>query len=114
MPAFSHVADLMVFPLLNPHTLQLGTVGSRSTVNYGTESWVVFSGVDQTIYLNVVNFDHYNIIIGTPFMWDNKVLLNFESSRVIINGVATPATPVEENDTNECVCQHRTTNKHKE
>ena len=27
-PAFSHVADLTVFPLSNPHTLQLGTVGS--------------------------------------------------------------------------------------
>ena len=37
-------------------------------------------------------------------MWDKKVLLNFESSQVIINGVATPATPVEEKDTDEHIC----------
>ena len=27
-PAFAQVADIRVFPLANPHTLQLGTVGS--------------------------------------------------------------------------------------
>jgi len=28
MPAFAHVANLRVFPLTNPHVLQLGTIGS--------------------------------------------------------------------------------------
>jgi hypothetical protein len=36
-PTFAQVAEIMAFLLSNPHMLQLGTVGSRSTVNFGTE-----------------------------------------------------------------------------
>jgi hypothetical protein len=97
-PSFAHVADLTVFPLSNPHTLQLGTIGSRSTVNYGTESQVKALRVEQLTYLDVANFDCYNMIIGTPFMQQNKVWLDLESNQVIINRVATPATPVDERD----------------
>src|ERR1700733_769227 len=57
-PAFAHMADLTVFPLSNPHTLQLGTVGSQSTVNFGTKSRVVAPGIDKSIYLDIANFNH--------------------------------------------------------
>jgi hypothetical protein len=100
-PSFAHVADLTVFPLSNPHTLQLGTIGSRSIVNYGTEARVKAPGVEKVTYLNVANFDRYDMIIGTPFMRQNKVWLDLESNRVIVNGVATPATPVDERDIDE-------------
>jgi hypothetical protein len=85
-----------VFPLSNPHTLQLETIGSHSTVNYSTESRVKAPGVEKITYLDIANFDHYDMIIGTPFMWQNKVQLDLETNQVIINGVATPATPVDE------------------
>jgi hypothetical protein len=94
-PSFAHVADLTVFSLSNPHTLQLGMIGSRSTVNYGTESRVKAPGVEKITYLDIANFDCYDMIIGTPFMRQNKVQLDLETNQVIINGVATPATPVD-------------------
>jgi hypothetical protein len=43
------------------------------------------------------------MIIGTPFMRQNKVQLDLETNQVIINGVATPATPVDEQDIDECI-----------
>ena len=67
-PTFAQVAKIMVFPLSNPHMLQLGMVGSRSTVNFGTETLVTAPGVNSTIYMDIVNFDHYDMIIGTLFM----------------------------------------------
>jgi hypothetical protein len=70
-PTFAQVADITMFPLSNPHTLQLGMVGSRSTVNYGTETLVRVSGVNSTVYMDIANFDHYDMIIGTPFMRAN-------------------------------------------
>lgn len=68
MPTFAQVAEIMAFPLSNPHTLQLGTVGSCSTVNFGTETLVMAPGVNSTIYMDIMNFDCYDMIIGTPFM----------------------------------------------
>jgi hypothetical protein len=79
-PTFAQVADITVLPLLNPHTLQLGTVGSRSTVNYGTETQVTAPGVNSTIYMDIANFDRYDMIIGTPFMRANRVQLDFENN----------------------------------
>ena len=46
-PSFAEVAKIRVFPLLDPHVLQLGTVGSRSTIKYGTEVDLEVAGVKQ-------------------------------------------------------------------
>jgi hypothetical protein len=97
-PTFAQVADIPVFPLSNPHT-QLGMIDSRSIVNYGTEIDVVAPGANGNIYMDIVNFDRYDMIIGTPYMRANKVCLDFENNIVIVNGVATPATKVLLHDT---------------
>jgi hypothetical protein len=112
-PTFAQVADITVFPLSNPHTLQLGTVGSRSTVNYGTETQVTAPGVNSTVYMDIANFDRYDMIIGTPFMRANRVHLDFENDRVIVNGVATRATKVQLNDTDTRLRRYRSTDKKK-
>jgi hypothetical protein len=113
MPTFAQVAEIMVFLLSNPHTLQLGMVGSHSTVNFGTETLVLAPGVNSIVYMDIVNFDRYNMIIGTPFMRANRVHLDFEHNQVIVNGVATPTTKVELTDTDRCLCRHHTTDKRK-
>jgi len=93
-----------VFPLTNPHILQLGTIGSQSTINYSTETRVKAPGADKIVYLDIANFDHYDMITGTPYMRQNGVLLDFLNDQVIVNGVATPATPIELLGTNGCLC----------
>ena len=110
-PTFAQVADITVFPLSNPHTLQLGTVGSRSTVNYGTETLVRAPGVNSTVYMDIANFDRYDMIIGIPFMRANRVHLDFEKDQVIVNGVATPATKTQLNDTDARLRRYRATDK---
>lgn len=39
-------------------------------------------------------------------MRENKVWLDFESNNIIVNGVVTPATPIEEKDIDEHICHH--------
>ena len=39
------------------------------------------------------------MIVGTPFMWENKVLLDFDKGWVVINGIAIEATKVVLEDT---------------
>ena len=43
-PSFVDVAKITVFPLKNPHVLQLGMVGSCASVNFGTYIEVVTHG----------------------------------------------------------------------
>jgi hypothetical protein len=113
-PTFSQVADVPIFPLLDPHVLQLGTIGSRSVVNYGTEVDVTVPGAKGLIYMDIANFDHYNMIIGTPYMRQNKVQLDFENDQVIVNGIAMPATKVTLADTDGWLRRYQATDKCKE
>jgi hypothetical protein len=48
-------------------------------VNYGTEVDVTVLGAKGPIYMDIANFDCYNMIIGTPYMRHNKVELDFEN-----------------------------------
>ena len=85
---------------MNPHMLQLGTIGSQASVNYGSNIGMEAPGISCNTYVDIVNFDRYDMIIGTPFMHQNKVILDFNNKQVIVNSVATPATWVllEDND----------------
>jgi hypothetical protein len=113
-PTFTQVANILVFPLNDPHILQLGTIRSQSTVNYGTEVNVTTCSSNGMIYMDVVNFDRYNMIIGTPYMRANRVLLDFKNNQVIVNGVAISATKVMVNDTDGQLHQYQATDKARE
>ncbi|KAF9459063.1 hypothetical protein BDZ94DRAFT_1172409 [Collybia nuda] len=99
-PAFhQYLANIPVFALEDPHILQLGTTGSRANVNYGLYTQIETQGTTTREYLDVANFDRYDMIVGTPYMYRNKVKLDFEKKCVVVNGVSVPATPVIMNDT---------------
>ncbi len=83
-PPFADVLKALVFQLMNPVVLQLGTVGSRSRINFGTKSKIVSEGYMGPGYFDIVNIDKYNVIIGTPFMHEHGVILDFETKCVQI------------------------------
>ncbi|PBK97567.1 hypothetical protein ARMGADRAFT_922202, partial [Armillaria gallica] len=69
-----------------PVILQLGTVGSRARINFGTTLTIASQGYSGPEYFDVINIDKYDVIVGTPFMHCNKVVLDFENKCVIVNG----------------------------
>ncbi|KAI0039991.1 hypothetical protein FA95DRAFT_1454419, partial [Auriscalpium vulgare] len=81
-PDFARVANLPLFVLDKPVPLQLGCVGSRSAINFGTEPTISFAGVHQQWYFDVANIDRYDIIIGTPFLSIIGVVLNFKRHEI--------------------------------
>jgi hypothetical protein len=113
-PSFVDVAKITVFPLKNPHILQLGTVGSRASVNFGAYVDVATHGTSQPEYVDVANFDRYDMIIGTPFMRSRKVILDFENNSVKIGRQEIPATRVLVPDTDDRVRRYRATEKKQE
>ena len=113
-PSFVDVAKIMVFPLKNPHMLQLGTIGSRTSINFSAYIDVMTHSASKCEYVDVANFDCYDMIIGTPFMRFRKVILDFENDIVKIGDQAIPATKVLVLDTDDRIRRYRTTDKKQE
>jgi hypothetical protein len=113
-PAFAELAKIPVDELEDPHVLQLGTVGSRSAIKYGADVNVNVEGQNMSIYVDIANFDRYEMIVGTPFMRRNKVLLDFDKNEVIINGKRIPAIAVSTKHMDPNARRQRVTDKKKE
>jgi hypothetical protein len=67
-PDFTQVVKLAAKELVKPVTLQLGCFGSRSKINFGTETLIVFGTISANTYLDIANLDKYDAILGTPFL----------------------------------------------
>ncbi|KAJ7799184.1 hypothetical protein B0H13DRAFT_1557264, partial [Mycena leptocephala] len=67
-PEFVHATGAPNIKLDDQVTLQLGYVGSRSKINYGTRVPIDFCGIKGHVYFDQVNLDRYDCVIGTPFL----------------------------------------------
>lgn len=70
--------------LAKPLTIQLAVQGSRSKVNYGAEARFQYQGTDYRRYFDVINLQNYDLILGTPFLYQHSVTVGFNSPRVIL------------------------------
>ncbi|KAG6898730.1 hypothetical protein C0995_008679 [Termitomyces sp. Mi166 len=90
-------------PLTEPLMLQLGTVGSHAVVQFGMEVKIKVLGHPTKEYVDIANFDRYDMIIGMPFMHKNKVTLDFMNNEVIVNGMLLRAKRIVLVDTDGCL-----------
>ncbi|KAG6893354.1 hypothetical protein C0995_000767, partial [Termitomyces sp. Mi166 len=63
MPQFVHVNAIHVHELSEPLMLQLETVGSHAMVQFGMEVKIKVSGHLTKEYVDIANFDCYDMII---------------------------------------------------
>ena len=88
---FAHVVKLNVMQLGNPVPLQLGTVGSRSMINYGATARLDLGpACEDDAYLDVVNLDRYNMIIRITFMRKHSLVLDFDQNVLSAWGTLVP------------------------
>lgn len=106
-PAFADVSKALVAQLSNPVTLQLGTVGSRAKINYGTTAAITTEGYSGPEYFDVVNIDKYDAIVGMPFMHRNGVVLDFNKKCVIINGKTMSGRILNGDEADKMARRHR-------
>lgn len=96
-PEFARICGASTYELENPATLQLGCIGSRSRINYGTRVPIQIGDTVVESYLDVINLDRYDVVLGTPFMRRCGVLLDFENGTITVRGILHAAlTPREE------------------
>ncbi|KII94476.1 hypothetical protein PLICRDRAFT_100279, partial [Plicaturopsis crispa FD-325 SS-3] len=93
-PEFARVSGAHCTELPEQVTLQLGCVGSKSKISYGTAVPVTIGPIIEDVYFDLVNLDRYDCIIGTPFMNRHNVCLDFGSQCIRLGDDAIPALTV--------------------
>jgi hypothetical protein len=79
-PEFATVAKIAAIELQEQMTLQLAVTGSRSKINYGAWATVEFGPISPQVYFDIANVDGYDVILGTPFMWEHGISPIFQDN----------------------------------
>lgn len=87
-PAFAALSQIEVFPLDDPIGLQLGCVGSRSKINFGCQTTLTIEGRTFPTYLDIVNLDHYDVVLGIPFLTAHAAEIRFQPRGLVLGGRA--------------------------
>ena len=70
--------------LASPISLQLAVQGSRSKVNARTTLEMEYQDICESRTFDVININNYDLILGTPFMYQHQICLGFNPARVVI------------------------------
>ena len=77
---FTSIYKLDLFQLKKPMKLQMATSGSHSIINFGVKAEIECGDYSQTCYFDIVNLDRYQVVLGTPFLKQHGVILNYTGS----------------------------------
>ncbi|KDQ63999.1 hypothetical protein JAAARDRAFT_117059 [Jaapia argillacea MUCL 33604] len=89
-PGFAAIAKIPVSKLEEPVPLQLGCVGSRSTIQFGTTVEIQFGLNTVHHYFNIVNIDRYDAVLGMAFMRRMGISMDFKHG--ILKSGSNPIT----------------------
>jgi hypothetical protein len=67
-----------------PLGLQLAVQGSQSKINTTTEARLQYQGINSTRHFNIINLNSYDIILGTPWLYQHKVCIGLNPSQIIV------------------------------
>ena len=67
--------------LENPLSVQLAVRGSRGKINASTSVKMQYEGINETRRFDVMNIDSYDVILGTPFLFQHQGLVGFNPTR---------------------------------
>ena len=69
--------------LEQPIALQLACIGSQLMINYKTHATIKISCKAVKEYLDIMNIEHYDAVLGTPFLRKMGIVLDFRSPGII-------------------------------
>ena len=75
--AFAMVHRIHAFPLEQQLTLQLGCVGSCLHITHRANAQIWIGAFDAQLYFDIANINHYDCILGIPFLQQNAAIVDF-------------------------------------
>ena len=77
---YAATSKLDMFQLKKPVRLQMATSRLCTMIQFSIHTERKFDEFRQKRYFDVVNLDRYDTILGTPFLKDNELLMNFSGT----------------------------------
>jgi hypothetical protein len=98
-PEFTHTTGMKMFALEQPIALQLACIGSRSTINYRTNTTIRFRHKLYNEYFDVANGEYYDAILGRPFLRTLGITLDFTSPGAV--RIGNKSVPIGKNSADD-------------
>lgn len=77
--------------LVKPIACQMAASGSRTMITSSVESMFTYQRIKESWRFDVINLENHDIILGTLFLWQHKVILGFNPTRIVIGSdIALP------------------------
>lgn len=89
----AHQLKIKTFELAKPLPVQLAVQGSRAKINLGCKANLAYQSVSEERYFDIINLLNYDLILGTPFLYQHQVILGMNPTTVTIG--SSHALPVE-------------------
>ena len=67
-----------------PLKLQLAVQGSRSVINARVEARFQYNEIDENRVFDVINLNNYDVILGTPWMYQHQVCVGLNPARILV------------------------------
>jgi Retroviral aspartyl protease len=75
--------------LAKPITCQMAATGSRTMITSSVEPVFAYQGIEELWRFDVINLENHDVILGTPFLWQHKVILGFNPPKLSIGSVTS-------------------------
>jgi hypothetical protein len=92
-PDFARVAGVTLQSLGETVALDLGCIGSRSSINYRCEMEIRISKKMIPRYFDIANIDRYDAIIGTVFMHEHRLMPDVYEKVIYSGGIQGEQIP---------------------
>ncbi|OBZ62662.1 Retrovirus-related Pol polyprotein from transposon 17.6 [Grifola frondosa] len=89
----AHQLSVKTFELEKPLPVQLAVQGSRAKINFGCKTKLEYQSVREERYFDLINLLNYDLILGTPFLFQHQVAVGFNPTTVVVGSATT--LPVE-------------------
>ncbi|QRW23678.1 Pol polyprotein/retrotransposon [Rhizoctonia solani] len=70
--------------LAKPIGLQMAVLGSKSSINWCANALFQYQGIEEDRPFDVMNIENYDLILGTPFLYQFKVTFGLNPPNVLI------------------------------
>ncbi len=70
--------------LANPVRAQMAVQGSSTKVNYGVKVNFEYQSINEERYLDIINLSNYDLILGTPFLYQHRVGMCIDPPAIVI------------------------------
>ena len=77
--------------LVKPIACQMAASGSRTMITSSVEAKFTYQDINEQRRFDVINLENHDVILGTPFLWQHKMILGFNPAKIIVgNNGALP------------------------